>query len=88
VKNIEFYVDFCKWSNLWSDRFFVLVLRKRMCKKVSIYKGFRAFGKPATENRLHAPKASALPIAPHLDVCKIFGFDSISMSCTAIESTG
>ena len=33
-----------------------------MCKKVSIYKGFRAFEKPATENRLHAPKASALPV--------------------------
>ena len=43
-----------------------------MCEKVSIYKGFRAFGKPATESRLHAPKASALPLSKkavrtHLD---------------------
>jgi hypothetical protein len=65
VKNIEFYVDFCKWSNLWSDRFFVLVLDKTMREKVCVYKGFQAFGKPATENRLHAPKSGALQTALH-----------------------
>jgi hypothetical protein len=49
VKNIEFYVDFCKWSNLWSDRFFVLVLRKRMCGKVNRLHIF------ASENRFFEP---------------------------------
>ena len=68
VKNIEFLRFFRKWSNLWSDRFFVFVLEKRMCEKVSIYKGFQAFGKPATESRLHAPKARALPTALHPEI--------------------
>ena len=58
---IRFLVIFRKWSNLWSDHFFVLVLEKRMCEKVSIYKGFRAFEKSRSQNRLHAPKARALP---------------------------
>ena len=58
---IRFLVTFRKWSNLWSDHFFVLVLEKRMCEKVSIYKGFRAFEKSRSQNRLHAPKARALP---------------------------
>ena len=60
---IRFLVIFRKWSNLWSDHFFVLVLEKRMCEKVSIYKGFRAFEKSRSQNRLHAPKARALPIS-------------------------
>ena len=62
---IRFLVIFRKWSNLWSDHFFVLVLEKRMCEKVSIYKGFRAFEKSRSQNRLHAPKRRALPTAPH-----------------------
>jgi hypothetical protein len=64
---IRFLVIFRKWSNLWSDHFFVLVLEKRMCEKVSIYKGFRAFEKSRSQNRLHAPKRRALPTAPHPD---------------------
>ena len=62
---IRFLVIFRKWSNLWSDHFFVLVLEKRMCEKVSIYKGFRAFEKSRSQNRLHAPKPGALPTALH-----------------------
>ena len=72
------FKSFCKWSNLWSDRFFVWVLGKRICEKVSIYKFFWAFGKPATENCLHAPKPGALPTAlhpvmrRHLQACHLF----------------
>ena len=58
---LNFSSYFRKWSNLWSDRFFVWLLKSRMRKKVNVYKGFRAFGKPATENRLHAPKENTLP---------------------------
>ena len=68
MKNIEFYVVFCKWANLWSDRFFVWILEMGMREKVNACKGFRAFGKPATENCLHAPKARALPTALHPEV--------------------
>ena len=32
-------------------------------EKVNACKGFRAFGKPTTETRLHAPKRRALPIS-------------------------
>jgi hypothetical protein len=37
-----------------------------MCEKVSIYKGFRAFEKLRSENRLHAPQKHArYRTAPH-----------------------
>ena len=36
-------------------------------EKVSIYKGFHAFEKSRSGNRLHAPKLRALPAAPHPD---------------------
>jgi hypothetical protein len=68
VKNIRFLVNFRKWSNLWSKHFVGVFLKRVTPEKVSIYKGFRAFGKPATENRLHAPKPGALPTALHPEV--------------------
>ena len=71
---------FCKWSNLWSKHFVGVFLKRQTAEKVCVYKGFQAFGKLATENRLHAPKRRALPTAPHPEVWKIFDFKSISVS--------
>ena len=61
--------------------------REQSAEKVNVYKGFRAFEKSRSESRLHAPKASALPLSQkamrtHLDtwliridnyIKKIFG---------------
>ena len=47
---------------MWSKHFVGVFLKRVMPEKVNVYKGFQAFGKPATENRLHAPKPSALPL--------------------------
>jgi hypothetical protein len=56
-------------------------LKRQKAEKVNVFKGFRVFGKPATENRLHAPKARALPTAPHPEILsfkmlQMTGFDS------------
>ena len=67
VKNIRFLVNFRKWSNLWSKHFVGVFLKRQTAEKVNVYKGFRAFEKSRSENRLHAPKPGALPIALHLD---------------------
>ena len=53
-----------------------------MREKVSIYKGFRAFGKPTTENRLHAPKAGTLPTELRLDITE----NSIAQRCGFVNS--
>ena len=43
-------------------------MKRVTAEKVSIYKGFRAFEKSRSENRLHAPKPPALSTAPRPDV--------------------
>ena len=68
VKNIRFLVNFRKWSNLWSKHFVGVFLKRQTAEKVNIYKGFRAFEKSRSQNRLHAPKRRALPTAPHPDI--------------------
>ena len=66
VKNIEFLMVFRKWSNLWSKHFVGVFLKRQIAEKVSVFKGFQRFRKLTAGNCLHAPKARALPIAPHL----------------------
>ena len=78
---IRFLVIFRKWSNLWSDHFFVLVLEKRMCEKVSIYKGFRAFEKSRSQNRLHAPKPGAIPSFATPRCVKNMEFSNSGQNC-------
>ena len=68
VKNIRFLGLFRKWSNLWSKHFVGVFLKRVTPEKVNVFKGFRAFEKTRSGKCLHAPKASALPIAPHLDI--------------------
>ena len=58
---------FCKWSNLWSKHFVGVFLKRQTAEKVNVFKGFRAFEKSRSGKCLHAPKASALPTAPHLE---------------------
>ena len=69
---IRFLVNFRKWSNLWSKHFVGVFLKRQTAEKVSIYKGFQSFGKLTAGNCLHAPKARALPIAPHLDYSYLY----------------
>ena len=71
---------FCKWSNLWSKHFVGVFLKRVTPEKVSVYKGFQAFEKSRSGNRLHAPKRRALPTAPHPERLKILNFWSFSVS--------
>ena len=46
-----FFVIFCKWSNMWSDRRFADFSAFGRAEKVSIFKGSRRFGKSQNGKR-------------------------------------
>ena len=55
----------CKWSNLWSNTFLTAIFCFPNRPKSARLKGFRRFSLSCGANTVYAPKASALPTAPH-----------------------
>ena len=60
---IQFLVNFCKWSNLWSKHFVGVFLKRVTPEKASVFKGSQRFRKLTVGNCLHAPKRRALPLS-------------------------
>ena len=57
----------CQWSNLWSNTFLTAIFCFPNRPKSARLKGFLRFSLSCGANTVYAPKASALPIAPHLE---------------------